>query len=182
MLEEILDFRTFPSSSRPSFESLKSAPGLLAMYLGAQIEAPDTQTLVLHWASPTAYATAADTEDKADVAKYTFSAQVPVKKGSVAAALDAPCTEVMTAYGVEEGTFFGQCAEFMDKVDSGVGKDDGYHGYVLGGETLGDIRKGEEGEMGKGLFLVLGWDSKEAHVQAKAGPGRKFSPYPLTLN
>jgi len=176
MSEEILDFRTFSSTSRPAFEALKSAPGLLAMYLGAQIESPDTQVLVLHWASADAYTAAADNEDEDDAAKYTFSAQVPVKRGSPAAALAAPCTEVMTGYGVEKETFMGQCTEFMAKVDAGVGMTDGYHGYALGGETLSDIQKGREGESGKGVVLLLGWDSKEAHVQAKAKPGRKSFP------
>jgi hypothetical protein len=168
MTSQILDFRTFPSSTTPPFEIFKSAPDLLAMYLGPQIESPENQTLVLHWASQEAYAAAA-TEDRS---AYTSSVQVPVKHGNPSAALQAPCTEVMTAYGVEDA-FLGQVVEFMAKVDGGVGKEDGYHGYAIGGETLGDIQKGPEGEKGKGVVLILGWDSKEAHVQAKGKPGRK---------
>jgi hypothetical protein len=177
MATQLLDIRTFPTASPPPLEPLKSAPGLQSIYQGAQLECPSTTTLVLHWSSAEAYRSGTSTTD---LSHYASAAQVPVVKGVPTAALNAPCTEVMTAYGVEEGTFLKQCGLFMDRVDAGVGRDEGYHGYALGGETLGDVKKVDGGPSGKGVVLILGWDSKEAHLQAKGKPGRKlfifFSP------
>jgi hypothetical protein len=79
--------------------------------------------------------------------------------------LAAPCTEVFTAFGVEEG--FGEGAErFMRAV--GANPPEGYYGAAFG-EGVGD---GEGGE--KASRMVLGWVSREAHFEAKGKPGGEY--------
>jgi hypothetical protein len=91
-------------------------------------------------------------------------------------ALGAPCTEVVTAFGVEP-QFIENCRGFAEKVDGG--RVDGYHGYGCG-EVLAEIAKGDE-EKAPAAMLIIGWDSKEAHVAAKSRPGRTWSPNPIHL-
>ena len=87
------------------------------------------------------------------------------------AVLKAPTTEVFTGYGAEPG-FAENVKSFAEKVDAE--KPEGYLGAVHG-EVLGDISKGPDEPKGKAVKLLIGWTSKEAHVEAKSKPGGESS-------
>jgi hypothetical protein len=105
--------------------------------------------------------------------------------------LDAPCTEVFTAYGTDNvEAFAGQVSAFVDKVEenpptgyfaaavglnSGVvaGEGDGEEGGQQegGGGSGGGGGGGEEGEGDNTVRLLIGWASKESHMAAKGVEG-----------
>lgn len=160
--------------------TLKSAPGVTALYSGRQVEDPSKAVLVVEWASPDAFSAFAASESytpwfaslKAvaarDPAPVLYKAALSASEP--AAALGAPCTEVFVAYGVEPG-FAAKTAEFA----AGLSRDAvaGYHGNAYG-EITTPLAVGPDGEKGPAVTLLLGWDSKEAHLDAKGKPGRKF--------
>jgi hypothetical protein len=76
-----------------------------------------------------------------------------------AAVLDAPCTEVFTGFGAEEG-FAANVESFVSSVDANP--PEAYRG-AASGESLG----GSE----KVVRMVIGWTSREAHLEAKEKPG-----------
>jgi hypothetical protein len=85
---------------------------------------------------------------------------------SVAGVFTAPTTEVATGYGAEEG-YEKNMRRFAELLDGELkGKDAAYHGIAVGA-TVGDISKEEGGEKGKAVMLVVGWDSREAHLKRK---------------
>lgn len=87
------------------------------------------------------------------------------------AVLQAPCTEIVTAYGIQDG-FEKNIHDFLVKVDAE--KLAGYQGGAIG-KVDEEISKEEGGEKGPALMLVVGWDSLEAHTDAaKAKPGGEF--------
>jgi len=89
----------------------------------------------------------------------------------VAAALSAPTTEVFTGFGVEPG-FDSSVREFAARVTAEGPV--GYHGCAAG-PSVEDIGK-PDGEKGPAVMLVIGWDSKEAHTEAKGKPGGEYYP------
>jgi hypothetical protein len=89
------------------------------------------------------------------------------------AVLQAPCTEIVTAYGIQDG-FEKNVRDFAAKVDAE--KLAGYHGGDIA-KVAEEISKEDGGEKGPALMLVIGWDSLEAHTTAaKAKPGGEFFP------
>ncbi|KAK4171470.1 hypothetical protein QBC36DRAFT_339894 [Triangularia setosa] len=93
-------------------------------------------------------------------AKGTFAYSFDV------AVLKAPCTEVFTAFGAEDG-FEEQVGRFVTAVKGDM--PEGYKGADYGGEVKVDGEGGGNGE--KSVRMVIGWVSKEAHVEAKGKPG-----------
>ena len=94
---------------------------------------------------------------------------------AVGAALAAPTVEVFTGYGAEAG-FEDNVRDFSAKVDAE--KPTGYHAAAVG-PVADPVAKGEaQGDADKGLAvkLVIGWDSKEAHLEAKGKSGGEFVP------
>lgn len=89
----------------------------------------------------------------------------------VAAALSAPTTEVFTGFGVEAG-FDSSVREFAARVVA-----EGPAGFrgCAAGPSVEDIGKGD-GEKGPAVMLAIGWDSKEAHMEAKGNPGGEYYP------
>jgi hypothetical protein len=78
-----------------------------------------------------------------------------------AAVFGQPCTEVFTGFGVEEG-FTGNVGRFAHKMKENP--PEGYKGVAFG-ESIG--LEGEE----KAVRMVIGWTSREAHLEAKQKPG-----------
>lgn len=72
--------------------------------------------------------------------------------------LTAPCTEIFTAFGMEQG-FDDNVARFVGAVDADKPK--GYYGSAFGKEM------GEGGA----FRALLGWKSVEAHTEAKGIAG-----------
>ena len=83
----------------------------------------------------------------------------------LSAALDAPCTEVFTAYGAEPA-FPGAVAAFAAGV--AAAPPPAYRGAAVC-DSAGEI----EG-LGRVVKLVVGWESREAHLEAKGKPGREL--------
>jgi hypothetical protein len=85
--------------------------------------------------------------------------------------LRAPCTEVFTAFGVEEG-FAENVRRFVGAVDGQP--PEGYRGAAFGeGVGLEDGNENGDGEE-KAVRMVIGWTSREAHLEAKGKPGGEF--------
>ncbi|SPQ18871.1 431b65df-f055-47f0-b2f0-fa0f1d8c0597 [Thermothielavioides terrestris] len=158
-------------------DEIKKQEGFQRACFGRKMEDPDTGILCTEWstleaalayrssqlASSLAAAAAAPGGgggggDKAG----TLVLSAP---GPWAAVLRAPCTEVFTAFGVEDG-FGANAAEFMRSLDGNP--PEGYKGAAFG-ESLADADVDVAGE--RTARMVLGWTSREAHLEAKAKPG-----------
>ena len=81
--------------------------------------------------------------------------------------MTAGTTEVATGYGAEAG-YEKNMREFNDVIISNLKNREGagFHGSVVGVSTE-DISKEEGGEKGPAVTLVVGWDSKEKHMEGK---------------
>lgn len=98
-----------------------------------------------------------------------------------AAALAAPTTEVFTGYGAEPG-FEASVREFAARVDAE--RPAGYRGCAVGPVAEAVCGPTGGGEKSLAVKLVVGWDSKEAHLEAKGKPGgeliiSRFLAYPF---
>ncbi|KAF9879833.1 hypothetical protein CkaCkLH20_02644 [Colletotrichum karsti] len=190
-----LTFKTPPSPDPPAAwadvtATLKSVPGVTSLYTGRQLEDPSRQVLVVDWASPEAFTAFASSEHytpwfaslkavaASDPAPVFY--KVPLSGGSGSGSdgnsdpsdvvLRAPCTEVFVAYGVEPD-FISKTAEFAAGMSRAHAPVEGFHGHAYG-EVTTPLAFGGQGERGPAVTLLLGWDSKEAHLEAKgkAGP------------
>ncbi|KAK1452175.1 hypothetical protein CMEL01_06749 [Colletotrichum melonis] len=182
---------TSPPSQPPAAWSdvtstLKSVPGVNALYTGTQLEDPSKTVLVIEWASPDAFSAFASSEAympwfaslKAVVAASSpVFYKVPLLSANQdppSVVLRAPCTEVFVAYGVEPD-FAGQTAEFAKALVEGRASVAGYHGHAYGEIStplaVNAASGGGDGEKGPAVTLLLGWDSKQAHLDAKAQAG-----------
>ncbi|TQN72528.1 hypothetical protein CSHISOI_02949 [Colletotrichum shisoi] len=170
-------------------DTLKSVPGVDAVYTGTQIEDPSKTVLVVQWASPDAFSAFAASEsympwfaslkavsaraspDSPGTAPPLFY-KVPFTADSdPAAVLGAPCTEVFVAYGVDD-SFAGRTADFVKGLADGRASVEGFHGHAYGEISTPLALEGSgDGERGPAVTLLLGWDSKQAHLEAKARPG-----------
>ncbi|KAH0434608.1 hypothetical protein CcaCcLH18_05219 [Colletotrichum camelliae] len=168
--------------------SLKSVPGVTSLFTGPQLEDPSRHLLVINWASPEAFSAFASSESytpwfaslkaitATDPAPVFYKAPLVSVSGAgddddqqgQEKALRAPCTEVFVAYGVEPD-FIGKTAAFAGGLSAA--EIAGFHGHAYG-EVSTPLAFGAEGEKGPAVTLLLGWDSKEAHLEAKgkAGP------------
>lgn len=170
---------TPPASFTTTAKPLLSAPGVEALYLGPSLEQPDLFIAIIRWASPSAYssfiASPASTEWHAALRALLSEpplANHAVYEGDVDAVLSAPCTEVCTAWGTEDSFLAERMAPFARAVGSaGL---EGFHAVGWGGFEQEDV-EGVEVVTGKAVTLILGWDSKEAHLQHKGvGSGEFF--------
>ncbi|GJC80039.1 hypothetical protein ColLi_02877 [Colletotrichum liriopes] len=169
--------------------TLKSVAGVNAVYTGTQLEDPSKTVLIVEWASPAAFSDFAASEsytpwfaslkavsahsspDSPGVAPPLFY-KVPFTADSdPPAVLGAPCTEVFVAYGVDD-SFVGRTAEFAKGLTEGRGSVEGFHGHAYGEiSTPLAVEGSGDGEKGPAVTLLLGWDSKQAHLDAKAKTG-----------
>ncbi|KAK1976103.1 hypothetical protein LZ30DRAFT_735578 [Colletotrichum cereale] len=191
----VLTLKNHKTSSEPPaawsdvIGTLKSAPGVNAVYTGTQIEDPSKTVLVVEWASPAAFSDFAASEsytpwfaslkavsahvspDSPGVARPLFYKVTFTADSDLAAVLDAPCTEVFVAYGVDD-SFVGRTAEFAKGLAQGEAPVEGFHGHAYGAiSTPLAVEGSEDGEKGPAVTLLLGWDSKQAHLDAKAKAG-----------
>ncbi|EFQ26383.1 uncharacterized protein GLRG_01527 [Colletotrichum graminicola M1.001] len=174
-------------------DTLKSTPGVSAVYTGTQNEDPSKTVLVAEWASPAAFSEFAASEsytpwfaslkavsahtspDSPGVAPPLFYKVPFTADSNPAVALDAPCTAVFIAYGVND-SFLGQTAEFAKGLTQGGASLEGYHGHAYGAiSTPLAVAGSGDGEKGPAVTLLLGWDSKQAHLDAKAKAGREYT-------
>lgn len=187
-MAETTEFVTFslkhpenhPSASFDSIVStLKSLSEVIAVYHGTRLEDQAKHLLAIRWFSHDAFIGFAASEAYTPwLADLKALAADPVfhqaRLGpSPAQALEAPCTEIMVAYGIDKSIFPRNLELFSDKVSEGgrAGAIKGWHASAHG-EITTPIAKDAGGPAGDAALLLIGWDSKAAHEQAKAGPGR----------
>lgn len=186
--QKIIEFSTFtfkpsaqsdpsqpPASLTDTLTQLKSLADVHSIYIGRQIEEPSVWYRVTTWPS-TAAREAFDNSPafapwhlafSSDLDSYQPGVRVRVSDGSanLDAALGAPCTEVFTCYGVDEGFLDGHMKPFADGVEAG--KPLGFHGSAYGEFE----QEREDKPTGPAVRILLGWDSKEAHL-AQRGEGK----------
>ncbi|KAK4154623.1 hypothetical protein C8A00DRAFT_42624 [Chaetomidium leptoderma] len=173
-----------------ALDELKQQAGFQRAFFGVKMEDPETGILCTEWSSTATalsgyrdsglvpsssssssspspslggggakemlvFAAAAAAETAAEAGQHGGHEQ-----GGWRSVLGAPCTEVFTAYGVEEG-FVGNVGRFVSCVDADP--PEGYRGAAVFGDGNGD------GE--KVVRMVIGWASREAHLVAKEGSG-----------
>ncbi len=143
---EVLDLNgANPDAWKVRVDALKGEQGLRRVFFGPITEDKNKGIVVARWVSaPPAQGDG------------TFTLEFG---GSPDAALEAPTTEIFTGYGVE-ASFFDTTTQFLAKIDADPPKK-GYFGGAVGKDVSGDSVK-----------LLIGWDSKEAHSEAKV-PGCK---------
>ncbi|CAI4216758.1 unnamed protein product [Parascedosporium putredinis] len=170
----ILSIHTFtPTTETWSsvLDPIRQNPGVKSIYWGKALEDPEKNVVVTQWSSREALDAFASSDALAALAGVAAGGAVTAAhlslEGTLETALDVPCTEFVTAYGVEP-TFIGRCREFITKVDAS--HLEGYHGYAFG-EVDQHIAKDAKGQKAPAVILIVGWDSKEAHIEAKAKPG-----------
>ncbi|PHH52684.1 hypothetical protein CFIMG_001999RA [Ceratocystis fimbriata CBS 114723] len=143
-----------------------------AVYLGQYLESPSTWLLIVPWVSQDAYVEFKKSPRYAPIAE-PLASKVQVLKFYMTSlgpdaypALESKCTELLTTYGVDTD-YVDNGREFLDRMEAyGM---DGYHGGAIG-KTLDPIAQAEE-EKAQAACFVLGWESKEAHLDNKAKTG-----------
>ncbi|PKS10577.1 hypothetical protein jhhlp_002331 [Lomentospora prolificans] len=186
LADAIVSIHTFTPTRETwsaSLVPLKQNPSVKTVYWGKVIEDPEKIIVAINWSSREALEAFSSSDALAGLAGVATGGSVTAAhlslEGTSEKALGAPCTEVVTAYGVEPA-FISQCHDFISKVDTG--KLEGYHGYGLG-EVQQDIARDGKGDKGPAVILIIGWDSKEAHLEAKAKPGRELAAsYPANFS
>ncbi|KAB5580814.1 hypothetical protein GE09DRAFT_1083753 [Coniochaeta sp. 2T2.1] len=139
-------------------------------FFGHQLENPDIGVLVFVY--PSLEASKVFTPSSSPkLSSFSTSASLRTFKFSPADSLlpvfTAGTTEVATGYGAEPG-YEKNMRGFNDVIISDL-KDregSGFHGSVVGVSTE-DISKEERGDKGPAVTLVVGWDSKEKHMEGK---------------
>ncbi|KAG5980300.1 hypothetical protein E4U55_004184, partial [Claviceps digitariae] len=176
-----------PLSFRDVCRRLQAMPGVASSYLGEQVERPGKWTWVIRWASAAAHDAFLASPSftnwiasfRAIVETYVFwKANV---RGSLSAALNAPCTEVFTAYGGGAGGGGGgggpdsllemRMKPFVASVEtahlpglgSGPGPGPGHHGSFYGQYDV-LMHDSAYPPGGNTVSMMLGWDGKEAHL------------------
>ncbi|PNY28151.1 Uncharacterized protein TCAP_01916 [Tolypocladium capitatum] len=163
-----------PASFTDVSAQLQAVPGVEAVYLGQQMERPATWTWAVRWASAAALdAFLASPSFTGWLASFraiadSYILSEALLRGDVGAALDAPCTEVFTAYGTADGFLESRMAPFAANVDAG--RLPGHHGSAFGQLDI-LTQHGVTAPDGNKLAIILGWDTKEAHL-AQRGDGK----------
>jgi quinol monooxygenase YgiN len=163
---------------------LKATTGVNGVYLGRQIEHPDLWTWIVRWDSQAAYDGFVSSEgfgpliqsflalliDPASPEAQALPPRQPPTNirftgGTVDTALDAPVTEVFSCYAVDDGFLDANLKTFAQALDSaGIPS---YHGYAFGSFHY----EAPDQPKGEATRLLIGWDSKEAHL-AQKGEGK----------
>ncbi|KAM5383618.1 hypothetical protein ACJZ2D_001855 [Fusarium nematophilum] len=168
-----------PPASFPSVtDQLKAVAGVDSVYLGRPIEKPDFWVLGVRWTSRSAYdafvASSAATEWhallRALLVEHPVASPAAAYTGDAEAALHAPITEFCTCWGADETFTNDNMKPFAEACDSVAMA--GFHGLAYG-EFVQSEHENPAVIPGLASRLLLGWDSKEAHMQHKnVGSGR----------
>ena len=156
---------------------IQAMPGAKAVYLGQQMERPDHWTWAVRWASPAALDAFVASPSFAPwltsfrqlADSYIFTKAL--LRGNLAAALDAPCTEVFTAYGASDSFLDARLMPFASAIANA--RLLGHHGSAYGRFDL-VAQHGVDAPHGITVSLLIGWDTKAAHM-AQRGEGKRTS-------
>jgi heme-degrading monooxygenase HmoA len=161
-----------PASFSSVIDHLKSIPGVESVYLGRPLEKPDYWFLGIRWASRPAYdafvsgsaATDWHASLRALVTGHPIVSPTAEYTGHAESALHAPITEFCTCWGIDETFTEDNMKPFAVACDEG--KLAGLHGLAYGEFVQGEH---EDSSVipGRASRLLMGWDSKEAHLQHK---------------
>ncbi|KAJ4326570.1 hypothetical protein N0V84_003000 [Fusarium piperis] len=169
-------FVTSPDSPPAAFSSvtdqLKAVPGVESVHLGHPLEKPDHWVLGVRWASRSAHdafiSSSAATEWHASLrallAEHPIVSPAAEYTGDVGAALAAPITEFCTCWGADESFTENNMKPFAEACDAGGLS--GFHGLAYG-QFVQAEHENPSVIPGLASRLLLGWDSKEAHLQHK---------------
>ncbi|CAM1506723.1 Fc.00g063640.m01.CDS01 [Cosmosporella sp. VM-42] len=165
------DASTPPASFKSAAEPLLKTPGVDGVYLGQHIEDPDLFIVIIRWASKAAHdafiSSSESTEWHANLRALLDAPPLQNRvhfEGNVDDVLGAPCTEICTAWGTDDGFLEERGAPFSVAVDkAGL---DGFHAIGWGGFEQSPL-DGADVITGPAVRLILGWDSKQAHMQHK---------------
>ncbi|KAF4996460.1 hypothetical protein FDECE_12433 [Fusarium decemcellulare] len=165
-----------PDSPPASFSSvtnhLKAVSGVDAVYFGHPLEKPGYWVLGIRWASRSAYdafiSSSAATEWQASLrallVEHPIVSPTAEYTGDALAALHAPITEFCTCWGAEDNFTNDNMKPFAEACDSaGLA---GFHGLAYA-EFVQTEHENPSVIPGLASRLLLGWDSKEAHLQHK---------------
>ncbi|KAK5990882.1 hypothetical protein PT974_09157 [Cladobotryum mycophilum] len=156
------------TTASPAFadvaETLKSAPGALAVYFGEKIEHAGVYVLAIRWETVAAYEAftkgpgfPAFAQELGALLDTLSTLKTTPAKGNLASALDAPCTEVFSALGTDDSFLENNLSKFL------AGMEVGLHINAEAPDT--------------GIVLLfLGWESREIHL------AQKGEDSPITLN
>jgi len=146
--------------------TLKQQDGMNDVRWGHQLENPSILILAVDW---TNYKNHEKFIDSAPYSPFVKKLQdnfvtdlslhhafLPPRKTGLLTS--APCIELATFYGIEEGCM-ENIREFEQKAVA-----EGCHGMVYG-ETMEEISKEDGGEKAKAAILCIGWDSREKHME-----------------
>ncbi|KAK4128205.1 hypothetical protein N657DRAFT_638629 [Parathielavia appendiculata] len=168
----VVVFQALSQTQAPSaavLEELKQQSGFQRAFFGVKMEEPETGILCTEWSSVAKAARGLYCSSSLG-AHETLAFAVPQAWSSV---LSGPCTEVFTAFGAEDG-FVENVRRFVGAVDDNP--PEGYRGAAVGegvgltdGDGNGNGNRGGENE--KLVRMVIGWTSREAHLEAKGQPG-----------
>ncbi|KAF5019574.1 hypothetical protein F66182_8405 [Fusarium sp. NRRL 66182] len=161
-----------PASFSSVTDHLKSIPGVESVYLGRPLEKPDYWVLGICWASRPAYdafvsgsdATEWQASLRALLAEHPIVSPTTEYTGRAERALQAPITEFCTCWGADETFTEDNVKPFVEAChESGLA---GLHGLAYGEFVQGEH---ENPSVIPGLAsrLLVGWDSKDAHMQHK---------------
>lgn len=177
-----------PSTPPPSFFSLaatlKQTPGVLALYYGQVIEDATKWQFIIRWESVAANQAFASSPALAPlqaglaglVASPPILSPTTEYSHGVDAALAGPVTEVCTCWGVDEGFHAENMTAFANPVDAA--KLPGFNGMARA-EFDQPAHPDPSVVEGHASRIILGWDSKEAHMAHKGTDSselNQFSP------
>ncbi|KAL1843025.1 hypothetical protein VTJ49DRAFT_3339 [Mycothermus thermophilus] len=187
----IVIFQALASGQQPSgatVEGLKQQDGFRRALFGIKMEDPDTGILCTgefrpHLPRPfrrillTPFAEWSSLEAARSFSASQTATSLAAKEtlGFVAAGgkqqdllsvTSAPCTEIFTAFGAEEG-FVANVGRFVAAVDAN--QPEGYKGASYAQSI--DLATESSTQQETVLRVLIGWTSREAHIEAKAKPG-----------
>ncbi|KAF7545397.1 hypothetical protein G7Z17_g9213 [Cylindrodendrum hubeiense] len=169
-------FVSDPSAPPAVFSSvvsqLKAVPGVTTLYLGQPIEKPGTWVLGTRWESRDKYeafiASSASTDFHAALRALLDQSPIinPIADYThdVDGALNAPCTEFCTCWGVDESFHEERMHPFADPLDAAGLK--GFYGMARG-TFVQPAHEDPSVIPGIASRILLGWDSKEVHMSYK---------------
>ncbi len=165
-----------PSAFLDVAAKLQAVPGARASYLGYQLEDSRRWVWVVRWATGAALDAFLASPSYARwlnslraVADTYASSRAFLRGGSIAACLNSPCTEIVTALDADPGFVddrlkpFSRCFE-REPVP-------GFRALSYG-QWLPVVHDGVAGPVGLSAGMLIGWDSKEAHF-AQRGEGMR---------
>ncbi|KAM0262370.1 hypothetical protein ACHAQJ_001839, partial [Trichoderma viride] len=174
-----LTFKDSPSSPPQSWlddlKVLASTPGVIALYFGQHIETPEKYSWVARW---TAQSAIDDFHNSPGFASWAASFSAPLSSNSISTCadyvgdatipLESPCTEFFINTGVDSEFIPKRLDPFVKVVEDA--KLPGLIGGVSG-EYVSVMHVGVEAPEQKVVVLLLGWESRDAHI-AQQGKGK----------